>query len=179
MPISTGTPASARQRVERFQQDETCPLFLISLKAGGHGLNLTAADYVFILDPWWNPAVEAQADRPGAPHRANPAGLCLPAHQPGHGGRQDCDVAAVEAHARRVDRSCGRQCHAPVDGSGFRAADQLRTYSVTSRPDAQPGLPGDAISSIVWPDQDTLRTIPFFIPEGLQYGRCRAAFFET
>ena len=37
------------------------PLFLISLKAGGLGLNLTAAEYVFILDPWWNPAVEAQA----------------------------------------------------------------------------------------------------------------------
>ncbi len=47
--------------VERFQSDADCPLFLISLKAGGHGLNLTAADYVFILDPWWNPAVEAQA----------------------------------------------------------------------------------------------------------------------
>ena len=41
--------------------DASCPLFLISLKAGGHGLNLTAAEYVFILDPWWNPAVEAQA----------------------------------------------------------------------------------------------------------------------
>jgi superfamily II DNA or RNA helicase len=48
-------------RVKRFQEDPQCPLFLISLKAGGHGLNLTAADYVFILDPWWNPAVEAQA----------------------------------------------------------------------------------------------------------------------
>jgi SNF2 family DNA or RNA helicase len=36
-------------------------LFLISLKAGGLGLNLTAAEYVFLLDPWWNPAVEAQA----------------------------------------------------------------------------------------------------------------------
>jgi SNF2 family DNA or RNA helicase len=47
--------------VQRFQQDPDCPLFLISLKAGGQGLNLTAADYVFILDPWWNPAVEAQA----------------------------------------------------------------------------------------------------------------------
>lgn len=47
--------------VEQFQSDASCPLFLISLKAGGHGLNLTAADYVFILDPWWNPAVEAQA----------------------------------------------------------------------------------------------------------------------
>lgn len=47
-------------RVRRFQE-EACPLFLISLKAGGLGLNLTAADYVFLLDPWWNPAVEAQA----------------------------------------------------------------------------------------------------------------------
>jgi len=48
-------------KVKRFQEDKNCPLFLISLKAGGHGLNLTAADYVFILDPWWNPAAEAQA----------------------------------------------------------------------------------------------------------------------
>jgi SNF2 family DNA or RNA helicase len=47
--------------VDRFQNDPDCRLFLISLKAGGVGLNLTAADYVFILDPWWNPAVEAQA----------------------------------------------------------------------------------------------------------------------
>ncbi len=48
-------------RVDRFQTDPDCRVFLISLKAGGQGLNLTAADYVFILDPWWNPAVEAQA----------------------------------------------------------------------------------------------------------------------
>ncbi len=47
--------------VERFQTDPERRLFLISLKAGGFGLNLTAADYVFLLDPWWNPAVEAQA----------------------------------------------------------------------------------------------------------------------
>src|SRR5262249_30514463 len=47
--------------VERFQNDPDCKLFLISLKAGGLGLNLTAAEYVFLLDPWWNPAVEAQA----------------------------------------------------------------------------------------------------------------------
>ncbi|MGH9665145.1 MAG: DEAD/DEAH box helicase, partial [Bryobacteraceae bacterium] len=51
-----------RQRcVERFQGEAECKLFLISLKAGGVGLNLTAAEYVFLLDPWWNPAVEAQA----------------------------------------------------------------------------------------------------------------------
>ncbi len=47
--------------VNRFQQDESERVFLISLKAGGLGLNLTAADYVFLMDPWWNPAVEAQA----------------------------------------------------------------------------------------------------------------------
>ncbi|MBI1313175.1 helicase SNF2 [bacterium] len=56
-----GKTSNRKQKVERFQSDANCPVFLISLKAGGHGLNLTAADYVFILDPWWNPAVEAQA----------------------------------------------------------------------------------------------------------------------
>jgi superfamily II DNA or RNA helicase len=56
-----GGTRDRRRRVERFQTDPDCRLFLISLKAGGLGLNLTAADYVYILDPWWNPAVEAQA----------------------------------------------------------------------------------------------------------------------
>ena len=56
-----GRTRRRQERVERFQTDPDCRLFLISLKAGGVGLNLTAADYVFILDPWWNPAVEAQA----------------------------------------------------------------------------------------------------------------------
>lgn len=56
-----GKTKDRRAVVDRFQNDPECQLFLISLKAGGHGLNLTAADYVFILDPWWNPAVEAQA----------------------------------------------------------------------------------------------------------------------
>jgi superfamily II DNA or RNA helicase len=56
-----GRTRKREQKVKNFQQDPDCPLFLISLKAGGHGLNLTAADYVYILDPWWNPAVEAQA----------------------------------------------------------------------------------------------------------------------
>ena len=62
-PTSTSTAARAtgRRGCERFQNDPDCKLFLISLKAGGLGLNLTAADYVFLLDPWWNPAVEAQA----------------------------------------------------------------------------------------------------------------------
>jgi superfamily II DNA or RNA helicase len=56
-----GATRDRQHCVERFQNDPACPLFLISLKAGGLGLNLTAAEYVFLLDPWWNPAVEAQA----------------------------------------------------------------------------------------------------------------------
>jgi superfamily II DNA or RNA helicase len=56
-----GKTRNRRAAVERFQRDPDCKLFLISLKAGGQGLNLTAAEYVFLLDPWWNPAVEAQA----------------------------------------------------------------------------------------------------------------------
>jgi superfamily II DNA or RNA helicase len=56
-----GRTRDRQSKVERFQTDPACRLFLISLKAGGLGLNLTAAEYVFLLDPWWNPAVEAQA----------------------------------------------------------------------------------------------------------------------
>jgi len=56
------TSAPDRQKaIESFQNDEEKRVFLISLKAGGVGLNLTAADYVYIVDPWWNPAVEQQA----------------------------------------------------------------------------------------------------------------------
>ncbi len=56
-----GKTRDRQAHIERFQNDPDCKLFLISLKAGGVGLNLTAAEYVFLLDPWWNPAVEAQA----------------------------------------------------------------------------------------------------------------------
>ncbi|MBL8142174.1 MAG: DEAD/DEAH box helicase [Acidobacteria bacterium] len=56
-----GRTKDREARVDSFQQRDDLPVFLISLKAGGLGLNLTAADYVFLLDPWWNPATEAQA----------------------------------------------------------------------------------------------------------------------
>ncbi|HEU4887975.1 MAG TPA: DEAD/DEAH box helicase, partial [Thermoanaerobaculia bacterium] len=56
-----GSSQDREAQVKRFQEDPRVSLFLISLKAGGLGLNLTAAEYVFLLDPWWNPAVEAQA----------------------------------------------------------------------------------------------------------------------
>jgi SNF2 family DNA or RNA helicase len=56
-----GKTQDRQARVEQFQSDPDVKLFLISLKAGGLGLNLHAAEYVYLLDPWWNPAVEAQA----------------------------------------------------------------------------------------------------------------------
>jgi non-specific serine/threonine protein kinase len=56
------TSAQDREKaIQSFQNNESVRVFLISLKAGGVGLNLTAADYVYIVDPWWNPAVEQQA----------------------------------------------------------------------------------------------------------------------
>jgi SNF2 family DNA or RNA helicase len=57
----TGQTRQREQTIAHFQQTSDCQFFLISLKAGGVGLNLTAADYVFLLDPWWNQAAEEQA----------------------------------------------------------------------------------------------------------------------
>ncbi|WP_017258902.1 DEAD/DEAH box helicase [Pedobacter arcticus] len=57
----TGQTQNRKSVVEGFQTDESIKVFLVSLKAGGVGLNLTEADYVYLIDPWWNPAVENQA----------------------------------------------------------------------------------------------------------------------
>jgi SNF2 family DNA or RNA helicase len=59
--VLTGQTINREEVVRRFQEERSVCCFLISLKAGGVGLNLTAADYVFIIDPWWNPAAELQA----------------------------------------------------------------------------------------------------------------------
>lgn len=56
-----GKTTDRADRVNHFQEDESCRVFLMSLKAGGVGINLTEADYVYLVDPWWNPAVEQQA----------------------------------------------------------------------------------------------------------------------
>ncbi len=56
-----GATRNRKETLESFQKDASVPIFLISLKAGGFGLNLTSADYCILLDPWWNPAVESQA----------------------------------------------------------------------------------------------------------------------
>ncbi len=57
----TGQTADRAEEIRRFQEDEDVRIFLLSLKAGGVGINLTAADYVVLFDPWWNPAAERQA----------------------------------------------------------------------------------------------------------------------
>ncbi len=56
-----GSTKDRKQQVQKFQDNDDCRAFLLSIKAGGFGLNLTKADYVYIMDPWWNPAVESQA----------------------------------------------------------------------------------------------------------------------
>jgi len=73
--ILTGDMTSDKReaQIKQFKQEKDVHFFLISLKAGGTGLNLTQADYVFIADPWWNPAAEqqaiARAHRIGQTHR--------------------------------------------------------------------------------------------------------------
>ncbi len=78
-----GKTRDRQAKVERFQSDAKCPVFLISLKAGGAGLNLTAAEYVFLLDPWWNPAAAGGRSRP--PYRPSQNSFRLPPDRQRHG----------------------------------------------------------------------------------------------
>ena len=66
--------------IDRFQNEKSVKTFLISTKAGGTGLNLTAADYVFILDPWWNPQAEKQAIARAHRIGANKKSICEKIH---------------------------------------------------------------------------------------------------
>ena len=91
--------------IQRFQNDESCRVFLISLKAGGVGLNLTAADYVYIVDPWWNPAVEQQAiDRTHRIGQTKPVTIHVPMAI--HGGYRehsfDCLLHSLMQRKRRL-----------------------------------------------------------------------------
>ena len=95
--------------IERFR-DGTAPVFLISLKAGGFGLNLTEADYCFLLDPWWNPATEAQAvDRT---HRIG----------------QTRTVMVYRMVARRHDRGEGARARQPQGGAVRRRHGRRRHF---------------------------------------------------
>jgi SNF2 family DNA or RNA helicase len=59
--LLTGQTSNREAEINKFSQNDDVHCFFVSLKAGGIGLNLTAADYVFIIDPWWNPTSEMQA----------------------------------------------------------------------------------------------------------------------
>ena len=90
---------SSRNRAEiirRFSEGEAAPVMLISLKAGGTGLNLTAADHVFLLDPWWNPAVEDQAA-----DRAHRIGQTRPVVVHRLIARDTVEERILELHARK------------------------------------------------------------------------------
>lgn len=77
--LLTGSTNNRPSEITHFTEQKDVQAFLISLKAGGVGLNLTQADYVFIIDPWWNPAAEAQAiaraHRIGGINRLSPIAL--------------------------------------------------------------------------------------------------------
>ena len=68
-------PKTGGKVVQDFQEKRDVQLMLLSLQAGGTGLNLTAADHVYLLDPWWNPAAEAQAADRASSNWSNKTGI--------------------------------------------------------------------------------------------------------
>ena len=91
-----GATRKRGQVVDRFQDAAGAPVMLVSLKAGGTGLNLTAADHIFLLDPWWNPAVEDQAA-----DRAHRIGQTRPVVIHRLIARNTVEERILELHARK------------------------------------------------------------------------------
>ncbi len=96
--LLTGDTRDRMPLIEKFQSGAV-PLFLISLKAGGTGLNLTAADTVIHYDPWWNPAAEAQGYRSRASYRPAQARVRVQADRARHGRRTHRAAAGTETSA--------------------------------------------------------------------------------
>jgi SNF2 family DNA or RNA helicase len=116
--LDGSTPQADRQaRVAAFQTG-SASLFLISLKAGGFGLNLTAADYVIHLDPWWNPAVEAQAT-----DRAHRIGQERPVTVYRLITRETIEESIVELHVKK--RRIAESLLDGGDAAGTLSADEL------------------------------------------------------
>jgi hypothetical protein len=114
--LDGSTPMQERKRrVDAFQAGDG-DLFLISLKAGGVGINLTAADYVIHMDPWWNPAVEDQASGPRAPHGPATAGDDLPAGGAPHDRGRHRRPAPPQARPGRQPAGRDGRRRAPVAG---------------------------------------------------------------
>ncbi|MDE0103887.1 MAG: DEAD/DEAH box helicase [Bryobacterales bacterium] len=116
--LDGSTPKAARKReVAKFQAGAS-DLFLISLRAGGHGLNLTAADYVIHLDPWWNPAVEDQAS-----DRTHRIGQTRPVTVYRMVMRDSIEEKIVDLHATK--RDLADSLLEGADMSGKLSADEL------------------------------------------------------
>ncbi|MHC4894998.1 MAG: DEAD/DEAH box helicase, partial [Planctomycetota bacterium] len=111
-----GRTKNRKAPVESFQNDADVPLMLVSLKAGGTGLNLTAADFVFLIDPWWNPAVEAQAI-----DRAHRIGRTKPVV-----AYRLITVGTVEERVLELQEGKRELAAAVLDGAGGSVADLSR-----------------------------------------------------
>jgi len=116
--LDGSTSVAARRREIRAFQSGKGDLFLISLRAGGQGLNLTAADYVLILDPWWNPAVEDQAS-----DRAHRIGQTRPVTIYRLGMKGSIEEKIVDLHAKKRDLADSLLEGAAV--SGKMSAEEL------------------------------------------------------
>ena len=144
----TGSTNNRSEVVDQFQKDTDPCVFLLSLKAGGSGLNLTAASYVILYDPWWNPAVEAQAiDRAHRIGQTQPVMAyrmitkdtieekimllqqkkqLMSANILGEGGFAGGDVVALEADdERHGDRHFAGRRMMDIEGLGERYIDTL------------------------------------------------------
>jgi len=109
--------------VQRFQNSERAPVMLVSLKAGGTGLNLTAADHVFLMDPWWNPAVEDQAA-----DRAHRIGQTRPVMVHRLVARETVEERILELHARK--RALFQAALGDAGGAGSLTREDLLTLLV-------------------------------------------------
>ena len=104
-----GTGSWARWRVRKMTTQAVLPHRL--LKAGGLVLSLTATAYVFLLDPWWNPATLKAGHRPGAPDRADAAGFRVSADRAGYGRGKSFAASAEQARSRGRDHQRGQRAN--------------------------------------------------------------------
>jgi superfamily II DNA or RNA helicase len=139
--LDGATPQASREDLVKAFQEGQAPVFLISLKAGGTGLNLTNADYVIHLDPWWNPAAEDQAS-----DRAHRLGRVEPVTVVRLVGQGTIEEAVLELHERKRELAQGILDGA--DAIGAVSSDELLALvRHGASPRGAIGAPGDATSA--------------------------------
>ena len=109
-----------RAAVVRRFKDGAAPVFLISLKAGGFGLNLTEADYCFLLDPWWNPGDGGPGGGPDPPHRPDPQRHGVPPHRLRHHRGEGHGAEGAEGRAVRQRHGQGNVFGASLGADDIR-----------------------------------------------------------